>query len=106
MFTPKTDDLTPDKPMCRIFLYAGRRTPDRGNYGISDQEVVIDLLIHESFENGDLRSYRIGDRLNKLLVAENITGVGKINYYRGTPISSPRSYIGYQHVYEFGSVKK
>lgn len=106
MKTAKTDDLTQDNPMIRIFVYPGRRTPDSGNYVLANQGVIIDILVHNSFEEGDLRSTRIGDRLNELFVSERVTGITKMDYQNGTPISSPSGYIGYQHIYKIGSTKK
>jgi hypothetical protein len=104
-FSSKTNDLTPDKPMTRIYVYAGNRKAD-GNYLMADQELWIDILCHNDIENGDLRSSRIIDRLNELFVAERITGIGKMNYYRSFPINAPTEYIGYRHIYEFGSMRK
>jgi hypothetical protein len=106
MKTAKDDDLTVDNPMIRIFVYPGRRTPDSGNYALANQGVIIDILVHNSFEEGDLRSTRIGDRLNELFVSERVTGITKMDYQNGTPISSPSGYIGYQHIYKIGSTKK
>lgn len=105
MKIPKDSDLTPDKPMCRLFVYFGRRKAD-SNYAMADQEIIFDILCHNEIENGDLRSARIADRLNELLVAERITGIGKTNYLNGSPISAPTEYIGYRHVYEFGEFRK
>lgn len=104
-FSSKTNDLPPDQPFSRIYLYAGRRRAD-GNYLMADQELVIDIFVHNDWENGDLRSARISDRLNQLLVAERITGIGKVNYKDGTPINSPSEYVGYRHIYEIGGLRK
>ncbi|WP_243357250.1 hypothetical protein [Bacillus litorisediminis] len=104
LFVPKTDDLTGNK-LCRVYLYAGRRIPSR-NYLIADQEVIIDTLCHTSYESVDLRSMRISDRINELLVSERITGIGRIDYVDGRQINAPLDYVGFQNVYEFGSNKK
>jgi hypothetical protein len=106
MKTAKTDDLNPDKPMIRLFVYAGRRVPESGNYAIANQSVIIDVLVHNSFEEADLRSSRIGDRLNELFVSERVTGIGKMYYQNGSPIGSPSGYVGYQHMYTIGSTTK
>jgi hypothetical protein len=106
MKTAKTDDLNPDTPMCRIFVYFGRRSPESGNYAIANQSVIIDVLCHNSFEEGDLRLSRISDRLNELFVSERVTGLHKIEYQNGTPIGSPSGYVGFQHVYKIGSTMK
>jgi hypothetical protein len=106
MKTAKTDDLTAANPMCRIFVYAGRRSPDNGNYAMANQGVIIDILVHNTFEEGDLRTTRISDRLNELLISERVTGIGKMEYASGNPIGSPSGYVGFQHVYKFTEFKK
>lgn len=107
MFTPKIDDLVVDKPICRLLVYLGRRTPYTNNFLIAQQQLYIDVLCHHSFENGDLRSSRINDRLNELFVGEKITGIGKFDYVSGGQIGTvTREYVGFQNVYSFGSVKK
>src|SRR5690606_6578778 len=62
--TPRSDDLVKE-PICRIYLYAGRRKPVDGYYH-AKQQVVIDILCHEIFEF-DLRSSRISDHICDLL---------------------------------------
>lgn len=96
---PKTDDLE-TRAICRIYTYAGRRTPTRTNFLYADQDVVFDLIVHDSFENGDLRSSRIVERLNELFATEDVTGIGKMLYEGGDPISAPKNYIGYKHVFK------
>ncbi|PLR99644.1 hypothetical protein [Bacillus sp. T33-2] len=102
MLVPKSEDLA-TSPLCRIYLYAGRRSPSR-NYHVAKQEVIVDILCHNDFEK-DLRSMRISDRVNELLVLEHVTGLGKIDYVNGGGINAPSAYVGYRHVYEFGSTK-
>lgn len=105
MLIPKSDDLV-TTPLCRIYVYAGRRIPTTSNYITANQQVIIDVLCHNDFEK-DLRSMRIGDRLNELLVMERITGIGKTDYVGGGQINSaPSGYIGYTHAFEFASFKK
>lgn len=106
MKAPKDVDLTPDNPMCRMFVYAGRRTPENGNYAMANQEVIIDIFAHNSFEEGDLRLTRISDRLNELFVSEKVTGIGKMEYKNGTPFSSPKEYVAYQHVFKITEFKQ
>jgi hypothetical protein len=103
MLIPKGSDLE-EKKLCRIFLYAGRRQ-STGNYLAANQQVIVDILCHMNYEK-DLRSMRISDRINELLVAENVTGIGKMDYFNGSPISAPKDYIGFQHIYEFSAFKK
>jgi hypothetical protein len=106
MLTPKDDDLVENRK-CRLFVYLGDREPNRGNYHIATQELVVDILCHSDFENGDMRTTRIGDRLNELFAMERVTGFGKTDYVRGTIISrTPSQYVGYRHIYSFGGMKK
>lgn len=104
MKTSKSDDLETNE-ICRIYVYAGRREPTK-NYHVADQEVVVDVLCHNDFENGDLRSLRISDRVNELLVLERVTGMGKMDYVGGNPINAPSNYSAFRHHYKFGSTKK
>jgi hypothetical protein len=106
MKTPKDDDLIPDNPICRMIIYAGIRTPDNGNYAMANQEIIIDIFVHNSFEEGDLRSKRISDRLYELFVSEKVTGIGKMEYKRGVPFNSPSGYMAFQHVFKITEFKK
>jgi hypothetical protein len=106
MKAPKDDDLNPDNPICRIFVFAGRRTGDNGNYALATQNVVIDIFCHNSFEEGDLRTTRILDRLNELFVYERITGITKMDFLNGDNYPSPSGYVGYRSTYKYGSIKK
>lgn len=99
----KAEELE-DKPLCRVYLYAGRRDKDT-NYLLANQQIIIDILCHIDFEK-DLRSMRISDRINELLVHERITGIGKVEYIQGSPIPVPNNYVGYRHIYTFGSMRK
>jgi hypothetical protein len=106
MLTPKDDDLVENRK-CRLFVYLGDREPDRGNYQVANQEMIIDILCHSDFENGDMRTARIGDRLNELFALERVTGIGKTDYVRGSIISrTPSQYVGYRHIYVFGATKR
>lgn len=98
----KTDDLI-ETPKCRLFMYPGRRS-STGNYLVSDQEIVFDILVHADFQNIDLRLSKICDRLNELICNKEITGMGKILFDSGGRIGAPTNYIGYRLVYIFGSV--
>jgi hypothetical protein len=105
MRTSKSDDLA-DKSICRIYLYAGRRRPQSGNFHAATQEIIVDVLCHEDYER-DSRSSWISDRINDLLCLERITGMGKTDYVSGIPIgNTPSQYVGYQQVYIVGSTKK
>lgn len=101
----KSDDLV-DKQICRIYIYAGRRTPENRNYAFADQQLHIDVLVHNDIENSDFRSNRINDTLNNLLISNNVAGIGKMEYYGGDIITVPKNYIGYKNVYSFGTFKR
>lgn len=93
----KGDDLETE-PLCRIYLYAGRRNPDR-NYLLANQEITVEIFIHNEYEK-DLRSLRVSDRVNELLISQHITGIGKVEYVQGFPINAPNDYVAYRHNYE------
>ncbi len=105
IMVPKANDLTNDNPACRICVYAGERRGN-SNYLTADQELVVDIFVHEMFEKGDLRTTRISDRLNHLLVNERITGISKMDYKYGNPIAAPDNYVSYRHIFKYGVVKK
>lgn len=107
--TSKTDDLETQK-ICRVYVYAGNRIPERDknySYVMAEQQIKIDVIVHDDFENEDIRMERILDRLNELLCLNNVTGIGKTDFVDGRPIlNAPKNYIGYQVIYRFGSTKK
>jgi hypothetical protein len=105
VLTSKTDDLEKDStPKCRLLMFPGRRGNTR-NYLVADQEIVIDILVHFTYEK-DQRLEWISDRVNELLFSNKITGVGEMRFKDGKPLGSPNNYIGYRLTYEIGSVKK
>ena len=106
MLTPKEDNIIGDRK-CIIFVYLGDRSPHKGSFVIAAQNVVFDVFCHSDFENGDMRTTRIGDRLNKLFTLENITGISKMDFIRGRVISRvPSQYVGYQFIYNFINLNK
>jgi hypothetical protein len=105
-FSSKTSDIPVDEPFCRIYVYTGRRIPNNGNYLFATQELVIDILCHSDFENGDLRTLRISDRLNELFCQEQVTGLWKMDFVGAGQRSAPNEYTGYQVVYKFDTFKK
>ena len=108
MKSSKTDDFE-TKKICRIYIYAGNRIPERdrnNSYLMAEQQIKIDVIVHNDFENEDVRMERILDRLNELLCLNRITGIGKTDFVDGRPINAPKDYIGYQVIYKFGSTKK
>lgn len=100
---PTVDGLD-TQPKCRILFYAGQRVPTN-NYQMSDQEVVIDVIVHNSFEEVDFRSSWICDRISELLSNEKKWGIGKTFFSHGSPIGVPDNYIGYRLQYSFGSIQ-
>jgi hypothetical protein len=100
--TSKSDDLV-DDPKCRLYLYLGDVNSTGHRYYIK-QDIVIDILWHESFDN-DLRFDSISQTLKSLLVGKQITGIGKMEFYDGMPIGSPKNYSGYRFIFQVGSTK-
>jgi hypothetical protein len=98
--TMVADDLE-SEPICRIYVYAGKRRPNT-DYTLATQEVIVDIFCHNQFEK-DLRSLRISDCINDLLISERITGFGKVEYVQGNPFNSPNDYVAFRHIYKFGS---
>lgn len=98
----KSDDLV-DEPKCRIYLYIGDVHPT-GNRFYIKQDIVIDILWEELFDT-DLRLDSITQTLKSLLVGKHITGIGKMEYYDGMPIGTPKNYSGYRHIFQVGSTK-
>lgn len=99
--TNKSDGLDTVK-INRILFYAGNRK-GTGNYLVSDQDIIFDILVHQDFDDIDLRLSWIADTLNDIISNQNLTGIGKIQNKMGGQISAPQNYIGYRLVYTFGS---
>lgn len=91
--------------ICRINVYAGNREPTSHNYQLADQDLIIDVFTHDSYEK-DYRSLWISDRLNQLLIDTRNTGVTKIKYGAGRRIDAPSEYSAYRHFYSFESAKR
>lgn len=106
LVVPKDDDIIGDRK-CVLFAYLGDRRANGRNYAMADQYIVLDVYNHVDFENGDYRSAKIGDRLDKLFAQERVTGIGKTDFERSGCIARvPSQYVAYRHVYEFGGFKK
>lgn len=105
---PKVDDLDVE-PKCRLLFYPGNRRKT-GNYAVSDQDIIIDILVHFDYEDVDQRLEWICDIVNDLLYNIRITGTHKFTYGGGYPgiylKDTPQSYVGYRLIYSFGSVNK
>ncbi|MGE8033872.1 hypothetical protein B1B04_09270 [Lysinibacillus sp. KCTC 33748] len=100
----KTSDLIENK-LCKIYIYEGRRRPVIESYLVAQQEVNIDIFIHESFDR-DLRISRISDRINELIALERIAGFGKLEYKSGNPREAPTHYRRFLHQYTMNVSKK
>ncbi|MFS0643677.1 hypothetical protein [Siminovitchia sp. 179-K 8D1 HS] len=104
MLAEKTSDLE-DRPLCRLYVYAGRRRPVFNNYQLATQEVIINVFTHEYFEK-DMRSVWISDVLNEILTLKRISGFGQLEYAGGNPLVAPAGYKQYQHIYRYSDSKK
>lgn len=100
----KTTDIQ-EVRICRIYLYAGRRRPRFGNRLVADQEVTIDVLVHEDFNKDDRLNW-IPDRIHELLVHERLAGYGQIDLVAGNPRQAPTGYSKYELLYKFTDNKK
>jgi hypothetical protein len=98
---PKVDDLDKNQ-ICRLLFYPSNRHRT-DNYLISDQDITFDILVHFAYEDVDQRLEWICDVLNELMFDKRITGMGKVTYVDGRPLSVPQGYVGYRLVYSFGS---
>lgn len=83
--TRKYDDLNDDNPKARICCYLGDREKSEGNYLLAKQHILIDVIVHNSFDDIDLRSSKIAERVNRLIFGEQI-GIGK-NLFEGMEIT-------------------
>lgn len=105
MMAQKSSDIEPDA-LVRLYLYPGRRRAIYNNYVIAKQEVVIDVLMHDSYAN-DMRLQWISDRIYELLSLEYVNGsIGKLDFAQGNNWVAPIGYVKYQLVYVFGAGKK
>jgi hypothetical protein len=102
LLNSKSDDLA-DEPKCRLYLYLGDVHATNHTHYIK-QDIVVDVLWHEIFD-ADLRFDSISQTLKSFLVGKYITGIGKMEYYDGMPIGSPKNYSGYRHIFQVGSTK-
>lgn len=95
----KTSDIQ-EKGICRIYLYAGRSRGKFQSHYLIDQEVVLDVFVHESYEK-DLRTPWICDRIKELIALEYIAGYGKLTFVAGNQRDSPIGYSKYELVFEY-----
>lgn len=102
IFTPTFDGLDINKTN-RICVYLGIRDMDRNKHKLSNQELYFDVLSHRNYHDKDARAYMICERINEIISESRITGIGRIYFSRGFPISAPTGYIGYRLIYDLGS---
>lgn len=106
--SPTTDDMALDdnkNGICRLIFFPKKRKPQNQNYFVANQDIVIEIYVHKSFNDIDLRLSRITDRINKLFSNERITGLGKVEFVDGDSfILEGKNYIGYYMIYRFGSM--
>lgn len=100
----KTSDLV-DKEICRMYVSMGRRRGRFDNDRLVNQEVIIGVFTHESYD--DLRQEWIMDRINELIALERFNSTyGRLEYVAGDPRVAPRFYSSFIHVYRFVDGKK
>lgn len=102
--TVKEDDIKSIKT-CMLFLHAGKTRPVFGNYTLVKQELLIDILVHNDYQENDFRLDDICDRLNYLLIHERIT-MGKMDITTPIPMEAPKEYYRFQMKYVYWQSKK
>lgn len=100
----KEDDIKAIKT-CMVLVHLGKRRPVFSNYMLAKQEVLIDILVHNSFQENDFRMDDICDRLDYLLVHERIT-MGKVEISTPIPMEAPKEYYRFQMKYTYWTSKK
>lgn len=99
IFGEKDSDIK-DSPICRIYLYTGRRRQVFGRPYYARQRFFINVIIHEKYSDG-LRLEQITDRVNQLLLHNQITGFSNIMLEGGDPYQAPREFQTYLLSYSF-----
>lgn len=102
--TAKLDEIETIQS-CMLFLHQGKRKPVFGNKLLAKQEILVDVLVHNNFQEGDYRMDDICDRLDYLLVHENIS-MGKVDITTPIPMEAPKEYYRYQMKYNYWDLKK
>lgn len=104
VFTPSTDNLD-DDPKCRVVIRTGKRKTSKNNFKTSSQEIIFDVLAHKDFNDVDVRCNWICDYINDLIFDGRVIGINNIRDVSGSPLNvSVKDYIGYQLVFDIGSV--
>lgn len=97
--TAKFDDIT-DKRTCLIFVHPGRRRPETFVSTLVKQELLIDVLVHNSYQEYDYRMDDICDRIDYLLVGEHV-GMGSTELSNPLPMEAPKEYSRFQLRYRY-----
>lgn len=98
--TPKVEDLDSEKK-CRVLIYLTRRRAETGNFWVSEQRFVVDVIVHHEFHEADLRLYWICDKINDLMFNQHVAGSGKLTFDDGDDIGVPNGYVGYRMIFSY-----
>lgn len=90
---------------CMVFVHQGKRRPVFGNKLLARQEILIDVLVHNDYQEYDYRLDDICDRLDYLLVHNRIV-MGEIDISTPIPMEAPKEYYRYQMKYIYWDKKK
>lgn len=99
----KSSDIQEDG-ICRLYIYLGRRRSMFANDLMVNQEVVIDIFVHESY-NRDLRMEWLIDKVSEILALEPIT-FGKMELAAGNNRVAPIGYSKYELIFTLVDNKK
>jgi hypothetical protein len=95
-----------NKSLCRLYIYLGRRRPVFNNYLIAQQEIIIDIFVHNDYSD-NMRIGWISDRINELIALKRLNGTfGKLEYASGNSRDAPIGYSKYQHMFVFATGKR
>lgn len=100
----KIDEIKAIKT-CAVLVHLGKRRPVFANYMLAKQEVLIDILVPNDYQENDFRLDDICDRLDYLLVHEKIS-MGKFEISTPIPMEAPRQYYRFQMKYSYWTSKK
>lgn len=82
----------------KVFIHLGRRYPIYGNHRLARQELIVDVISHVDYEEFDARLSDICDRIDSLIVREEIT-MGQADISSPIPYEASREYYRYQLKY-------
>lgn len=100
----KKDDIVSVKD-CFVLISLGKRKPIFHNHLLVNQEILIDVVVHNEYQDEDYRLDDICDRLDYLVVRERI-GMGKTDIVTSLPFEAPTGYYRYQMKYQVKDNKK